>query len=186
MGYCSWCHKETDRLTSDNVGGELVMICRDCHEKVSKSICRKCGDVYVTGIEGMCLSCAQIENAKKAKKRSEILAGVDWDLISDCISDTEFTEEDYERWTTFGQGNFTPEIRRENRRRWIAEKLVGMGYPLVIIENNLDDIESLLEEHFSKILKNKIKIVIRTSSTKSIRGLQLLARKNNVFIAKAD
>ena len=184
MSYCDWCHDEVDDALLVKQGEDMV--CKKCIDLMEKSICRCCGETYISGVEGLCLACAQVESARKAKRRSEILMGVDWELIKDCVSDTEFTEEDYERWVTFGQGNFSPEIRRKNRREWIVKRLTQTNeYAVELVRSNLDDIESLLDEHFSSILRNKIRIIIRNGSSKSVRGLKIIARKGNVFIVEA-
>lgn len=182
MGSCDWCGKGGNLNYVAMESGKFFL-CKDCREKLAKSICRKCGEHYDIGIRGMCLGCAQVDTAKTEKIRNEKSLGVDTESLDDITTDREFTDEDYNNWVTFGQGNFSPDNRKENRRNWIIAKLLSDGYNEDSIKKNLRDIEEIININFSDLLNNKAKIVIEPNLHKNeIRNKVIIARLNKVYL----
>lgn len=189
MQTCEWCECITNEL-KDYQGSK---ICKTCNEKVTNSLCRKCGDAYPESLmlRGLCLSCLQIEETKRAVRREEAKIGIsNYDEI--VSAETEFTDEDFEKWMTYnpdGKG-YSPKDFKESallRRIWIMTKLNAVGIvDEVIINDNIADIEELIESNFSKLLHNKCRfyIINNMSDRKKTAGMTCIAHKNKVFIMK--
>lgn len=161
MKRCDWCNNIVDELLDVSSLGREYQICSSCSEKYSNNICIKCGSKLgvveaEADLMGMCPGCYQEHHAQRMRKANEVACGVDAEVLAIYTSGIEFTEQDYERWVIFGQGNFTPEYRRKCRIAWLKEKLPEQsGWTPEIIENNINDIEALMDRYISKIINKK-------------------------------
>ena len=189
MARCEWCGKATEEreIYTDAIG-ENHSICASCKETVDDCTCRKCGstvDPHLM-INGLCTNCIQLELKNKSKKREEVQMGVDSDVISDLTSEIEFTDEEYEKWLTWGHA-FSPENMnvKELRRMWIMVKLNAAGvYDNSVISKNFPDIELLLDRNFSKLVKQKCRILIGNSgeTRRIVRESKVIDYENEVYI----
>lgn len=187
MKVCAWCGSFVDELF--NYSG--ADICKSCKESVEHSVCRKCGETYPEELmmKGLCLNCMQIESAKQNKRRDEAMLGLGGGMdVSGASGELEMTDEDYEKWMLLGDKTITPAMLKRDmtaRRIWIMVKLNAAGiYDDEIINKNMADIEELLDENFSKIIKNKCRFVVLTSmrDRSKLGNDTCIAHKNNVFI----
>lgn len=137
--------------------GNTYQICKACEKIYKEGICRVCGQpLGFNAIEGKCLLCTQTDYAEDRRKQEEVNNGVDLESHMIYSSSSEFTDEDYEKWMTFGQGNFTVERRLRLRKKWVLNKLTGVnGWTAELIEQNYPDIEKILDRNFSKLLGKK-------------------------------
>lgn len=186
MKTCEWCESITEEL----VEYQGSKICKACSDSVNHSKCRKCGSTYpdVLMLRGLCLTCLQVEETERARKREEVKIGVD-DYETVC-AETEFTEEDYEKWMVYDPNSkgFKPKDFKESaflRRLWIMTKLNAVGIvDEKIINENIADIEDLITSNFSKLLYNKCRfyIINNMADRKKTAGMTCIAHKNKVFI----
>lgn len=187
MGKCAWCGKMATELEKVMSLGNSYNICAKCKEAFDNEECIKCGE-QVTGsnsIKGMCYGCSQDEYDEQQRKIEEMANGVASEQIDTYLTEFEFTEADYERWVTFGQGNFSPAYRKKCRHNWIRAKLVGeYGWSAEIVEGSINEIESLLERYMSKVIDKRYKIVYYDPSNKGQRIRQFVDRIGNIFIVE--
>lgn len=117
MGKCEWCGKKADVLTKVSSLGTAYKICNLCQAAHESDICISCGETIIGdgSIKGRCYACSQADYEERQREAEKIANEVaDYsDIYSTGI---EMTEEDYERWVTFGQGNFTPEYKKRCRQ----------------------------------------------------------------------
>lgn len=165
MAKCSWCGRVTAKLqVVEGVDGS-TKVCAACAEKFNNNLCRKCGapTSTVEMINGLCLSCFQLQLNEKAKRQEEIAVGVDKEALDIIKSEVVFTDEDYEQWLTMGKA-FSPDDMqnsRELRRLWILVKLNASGvYDGNVISDNLADIETLLDRNLQKLINRRCRIVV--------------------------
>lgn len=169
---CKWCKRkvnETEIKEFTDIMGTTVNICESCYEKaVVGSTCIKCGKAVEPTMlmDGLCMSCSQIEMNRKAKEKEELLSGVDSTLASMVTSDMEFTQEDYEHWLTL-RDDYRADGPYKNfaRQSWILVKLSAAGITSETVQaNDIESIETLLDRNLSKLIKNKCKLIIVNSA----------------------
>lgn len=193
MKTCEWCENIADEL-KDYQGSK---ICNNCYNAVTKYKCRKCGasiapsdDESFKGFKGLCLSCLQLEEIKRAKQREDVKLGVELD--SAMYADTEFTEKDYDEWMIYdpdSKGYKPSDFKNDAflRRLWIMTKLSAVGImDEKTINDNLADIEELISANFTKLLHNKCRfyIINKMADRKATEGMQCIAHKGKVWICK--
>lgn len=185
MKKCDWCGRVSQTLYPVMSLGTDYNICDKCKKANDEEICIECGEPIIGqgSIKGKCYGCSQAEYEEKQRKAEEIANGVDGELLSFYTSDVEFTEADYERWVTFGQGNFSPAYMRKCRQNWIREKLVtNGGWSPVLVETNMDAIETLMERHMSKVIEKKYAIVYYDSKNRKQKIRQFVDHIGHIFI----
>lgn len=186
MKRCDWCGKISNTLFSyESILGGDVEICENCNDTSRRYECRKCGTIVdpSTLVDGMCLNCVQIEYNKRTKMREELRAGVS-DIVA---SDTEISEEDYDRWMTLGHTFTSNDLKNDAvlRKLWIIVKFNCAGiYDNKIIDDNYCDIEELLDRNLSNLIGKKCKIVIADTpeSRKLIKQSDVIDYKNKTYI----
>lgn len=186
MKKCEWCGRNSENTHNVMSLGTEYKVCDKCIEASKNEVCIKCGETLTGGsIKGKCYGCSQEEYEATQRKAEEMANGVDIDLVDFYSNGVEFTEEDYERWVTFGQGNFSPDYMKKCRQNWIKEKLIGQGgWTRELIENNITELESLMEKHMSKIVEKKYSMVYYDGKTKGQKIRQFVDRKGNIFIVE--
>lgn len=193
MNSCDWCERQVSELnTYTDAIGDTHNICSKCYEHVKNCTCRKCNNVTDPNmlIDGLCTTCVQVKMAEKSRRQEEIRMGVDRELLSTLNRDITFTKQDYERWLTFGQGNFTPEQlknSRELKRLWILVKLNAAGiYDNEVISSHMKGIERLLDTNLSKLINNACRILIgNTAETRKIvRESEVIDYEDDIYILK--
>lgn len=184
MKMCEWCGLELDNVNTYEVLGTKYTICDKCVQASDNDVCITCGEPLYgqMAIKGECCGCQQIRAAKAEKKRSEIMNGLDIDALSELTSSVTFTEEDYDKWVTFGQGNFTPELRRKHRKDWIKNKLMTeSNWSEELFNNNEEDLDFLIDNYSNKMFNKSYSFAIK--GTKIARtGINIIAQKGNVMI----
>ena len=169
MAKCSWCGKVTAKPQVIEAMDGSHRVCTSCAEKFNNNQCRKCGTTVSTDllIQGMCMTCFQLQLNEKAKRQEEIARGVDREALDIIKSEVVFTDEDYEQWLTMGKA-FSPDDMknsRELRRLWILVKLNASGvYDGTVISDNVADIETLLDRNLQKLINRRCRIVIANNS----------------------
>lgn len=185
MARCDWCDRETDKLYPVTSLGTDYNICESCKKAHDNEVCIKCGETIIGqgSIKGKCYSCFQSEYEEKQRREEELASGVSSELLEYYSSGVEFTEEDYEQWVTFGQGNFTPEYLKRCRQNWLRIKLVEQGgWSPALVEQHLDEIESLMEKHISKVMNRKYLIVYYDGKTSRQKIRQFIDHIGNIFL----
>jgi len=182
-GKCQWCDEVCELYRFDVMGVEY-QICNKCRKAIENDKCIKCGQSLsgeVT-INGMCSGCQQIKSAKIERGRSEVMDGLGVEILAELTHSIVFTEKDYERWLTFSQGNFTPEVRKRNRRLWVKNKLIGeYNWSEDTFDKYVNDIEYLLDNYMHKMFNKSCTIVVK-GTTGVTRGLNIVASKGDVMI----
>ena len=122
---CDWCRNDSAVLKTYEVFGIEYNICEKCLEAHEKGVCIECGEPLDddVALNGKCSGCQQISEARTEKKRYEESNGLGSNALDDLTNSEKMTEDDFNSWLTFGQGNFSPETRATNRHRWISEKI---------------------------------------------------------------
>lgn len=166
MEYCDWCKKSSKSLVKVSSLGNDYKVCPECHTAFSNGVCRVCGETLgLNSLEGCCILCAQRDFYEVKKKQEEVSNGLDPEIQKLYSSSSIIDENDFNRWMTFGQGNFTPESQKRNRQNWIRNKLsTSEFWTPELIELNMDDIEILMDRNFSKIFGRKYVIIYMTES----------------------
>lgn len=190
MKSCAWCGK----LTNDLITYKGDKVCKKCHSSVTSSKCRKCGELFPEEnmFRGLCISCLQVEEVERAKRREEALVGIDVNTFDS--GETSFTEADFERWMTYDPDHrgFTPKDFKESmflRRLWIMTKLNAAGIvDEAVINRSMADIEELIESNFSKLINNKCRFFIFNSMSdrRKAAGMKCIAHKNKVYIMSVE
>lgn len=191
MAKCEWCNKNVNSLNviTDSFG-EVQNVCDSCKESHSANECIVCGSVTDMILKGRCMNCYQAILHTKAKKKEEALNGVmGTDEYSASISsELELTEEDYERWLTMGNTVSPKDIKEDVRlrRMWIIVKLSTAGIDMDLINEYAPIVEELLETCFSKLIRNKCRIVIANNSEtkKLVKSGTIIDYKDDVYILK--
>lgn len=186
---CDWCKKEVEEITVYEVLGVDYEICGKCLKAKEEDLCITCLEPLYgqMTMNGECSGCQQIREAKSEKRRGEIMNGLGVDVLAELTHSVVFTEEDYERWVTFGQGNFTPEKRKQYRRNWIRNKLISeCKWEEDIFDENVADIEYLLDNYSHKIFNKSCTFMINNKETKGLRGVNIIERKGNVMIIEKE
>lgn len=193
-GNCEWCDKEDVELVRYEhmeIGG-IYDICKECAVSADEGNCITCGDPLYgeASLNWECIGCQQIKEAKVEKRRSEVLNGLGLDTLAELTHSVEFTEEDYERWVTFGQGNFTPEKRKQYRRNWIRKKLAReYGWCQKQFDENFEDVEWLLDNYSHRIFSQSCIFSIVDGSkenARKLRGMNIIARKGKIVVVDSE
>ena len=184
MKKCEWCGKPSVKLNQAMSLGTMYSVCDKCFKAHTDEVCIICGDPVVgTSVKGKCLSCSQEEYEEKQRKAEEMAIGVDSSLLEIYATGVEFTEADYERWVTFGQGNFTPEYARQCKRNWLRNKLVNQGgWDPAIVDSKMDAIESLMDKYTSSIFDGKYVLVYYDGKNTKNRIRQFISKVDNIFL----
>lgn len=188
-GRCNWCKKESDKLEQRDTVGKIVYVCKECIAAEEADVCITCGnDLYGTyALNGECAECNQIREAESEKLRSEVMNGLGVDVLSKLTHSVVFTEEDYEKWVTFGQVSLSPERIRDNRRAWIKNKLIKeCGWETEVFNANVEDIEWLLENHSSHIFKKNCTFMINNGNSRGLRALNIVAKHGKVMVVDKE
>lgn len=185
MKTCALCGRKVDsEMAKINVAGGSAEVCERCIDRINNSQCVKCGEPYIYGVNGLCLDCAQVEAAKREKRRSEVLMGVDID--SSLIPSGEFTPESFNKWITMGKEIFDPETRARARLTWLKSLARNYG---VSDENKVAEAAQvaaqLLDEKYSTLIKRNFRVIIAENPS-HVRGKKLLARRGMVYIVDID
>jgi hypothetical protein len=184
MATCDWCNKDTDQLFNCSELGNKFKICKDCYVsyKNGKGVCRVCGSpLNGKSIHGRCLICAQLNITEENRERDEESCGAV--LPPEYSNGSTMTEEDFNDWVTFGQGNFTPKLRRELRINWLTKKLANdPDWNPKMIVGYISDFEKLLDKYYDDICSNKYKLkhVAFFKGDKS----KIVARENQILLVK--
>ena len=84
---------------------------------------------------------------------------------------------------TFGQGNFSPKKRTENRRKWLYKKLCGKdNWTEGLIDVYLPSLEKLMDKYFDQILNDRYKLVMITGNESFKPGSIVKIEKNIAII----
>ncbi len=187
MNKCDWCGKETEKTYKVSSLGNDYQVCSNCKQANDNEVCIKCGEP-ITGhgsINGLCYGCSQAKYEEEQRREEEVASGVALELLEAYSNGVEFTEEDYNQWVTFGQGNFTPQYLKQCRQNWLRRKLVDQGgWSKELVESNLDQIEALMEKHISKVLDGRYMLVYYDSKNKKQRIRQFIDHTGNIFIVE--
>ena len=187
---CKWCGKITNELTlyRDAIGEEHN-ICSSCLENAENNKCRKCGVITdsLLILDGLCTTCVQVKINEQSRRKEEARMGVDRELTDSIISELELTDEDYEQWLTMGKTFSDSDMANsvELKRIWIMVKLNASGiYDNDVIGDNIEDIESLLDRNFSKLVRRKCKLLIALTpqDRQLIRESNVVDYENKVYI----
>lgn len=189
MSTCQWCGKEINKTFKVSSLGNQYEVCSKCYQANQDEICIRCGEP-ITGhgsINGLCYGCSQKDYEEKQRREEELSSGVALELLEAYSTGIELTEDDYNWWVTFGQGNFTPQYLKQCRQNWLRKRLTGDGgWSKELVENNLDAIESLMEKHISKVLDGKYMLIYydskNSSGKKRIR--QFIDKSGNIFLVE--
>lgn len=182
---CDWCEETSDTIVEYEYFGNVHNICNKCKGFIESDICRTCKESLYGGmaIKGECDNCQQIREVKEEKRRTEVLNGLGVDMFSELNSCVTFTEEDYEKWVTFGQGNFTVEYKNRCRREWIKHKLLEEnGWDEKTFNENIDDMMYLMEHNVRKMFNRNCTFAIKSVDSKKLRGVNIVDMRNNVVI----
>lgn len=184
MAICEWCGKNSASTHPVMSLGNRYSICDDCYKAHKDEMCIKCGSpIYGQGsIKGKCQACVQEEYEEEQRKEEEEANGVAAELLEIYSSGVEFTEEDFEQWLTFGQGNFTPERSRACRQDWLRKRLTEQGdWSLELVNANMADIEKLMERHISNVIDRKY-IMVYYDGSKRVKIVQFVDRVGNIYL----
>ena len=165
MKKCEWCNKEVQYVAKCNNLGVSYNICRMCADILMKKMCRVCGGpLGKHSIKGVCLPCTQLGYTEANKHAEEASKGVDSITTKMFASDSNFTEDDFNSWMTFGTGYYSPEKRRQTRINWLKKRLKdNPDWTPETIEQYFMFIEKLMDRNFDKIASNQFRLVIITS-----------------------
>ena len=185
MARCDWCKKSAENMHTVVSLGTTYKVCDKCKSAHDNEVCIECGQPIMgqMSIKGKCQACAQEEYEEKQRKAEEMANGINSEeYMYIYTSGVEFTEEDYERWVTFGQGNFTPEKSRMHKRNWLRKRLVEQGgWSKELVEENLDNIEKLMDKHISKVIDRKY-VMVYYDGKQGTRITQFVDRIGNIFL----
>lgn len=199
MGKCDWCGHESDNLIKHmDAIGDAYNICEECNKKVVLGCaCRKCGNVGDPSmmVNGLCVSCVQVEMVNKSKKQEDARRGLGLDVIHEIYErqggEVELTDEDYEQWMTFRVRPSAPKLdimkSMELKRLWILIKLNATGvYDTDVIADNFKNIEALLDRNFTKLIGNRCRIIIADTPEmrKVVRESEVIDYNDKVYIIK--
>lgn len=161
MKYCDWCKKACDETVEAESAGNIYNICKACDSKLKQGVCRICGKpIGFNSIEGKCIVCTQVDYTEARRKQEEMTLGIDAEMQRILSSPLEFTDEDYERWMTYGKGDIDPEIRRGFRKKWVIDTFDGkFGWTAATLNARYPVIEKLLDRNFSKMLGKQLAMV---------------------------
>lgn len=187
MKRCEWCGKQSQEVFKVQSLGTEYSVCKSCRTAHQDETCIICGESTSAGsIKGRCYGCSQADYEERQRKAEEVANGVDMDLFEFYSNGVEFTEQDYNEWVTFSQGDITPEKRKRTRRNWIRKKLLDEGkWTTQMVEENLDDLEYLLERYMAKIINDRYAIAYYDGKNKAQKRIrQFIDHRGNVFIVE--
>lgn len=186
MSKCEWCGKETDKTMTVTSLGNSYNVCKTCYEANENETCIKCGNPIIGhSICGLCYGCSQAAYEDKRRHEEELASGVAYELLESYSNGVEFTEDDYNAWVTFGQGNFTPQYLKQCRQNWLRRKLVDQGgWSADLVESNLDAIEALMEKHISKVMNGTYMLVYYDPKKTKQRIRQFIDHTGKIFLVE--
>ena len=140
-------------------------------------------------IQGKCETCYQLEMVERQKRQSEVQQGlVDFD---DEVNERQvkITESDFQKWLTMSNTFKPSDLARsiELKRLWIFVKLRLAGiYDNDVINENMGDLEILLNRCFSKLVGNKCRLFIVSTSRdmQRIKRDEIIDFEGNSYILK--
>lgn len=184
MGKCDWCGGDTTDLTKITDLGNQYNLCRRCLTRRSNRVCRVCkGKLGNNSIMGICLGCVQLGYTESLRDEEEAKAGVDAYSVQQFSGSVTFTEQDFNDWMTFGQGNFTPARRTENRKKWLIKRFEGNPeWTKELIEFNIASIEKIMDRNFSKLQDKRYTLKILTGQESFKRGAIVDMEKNILLV----
>lgn len=183
---CDWCKINADTIVDRDYNGTLVHICTRCDTAYSNDICIKCGEISDPLINGKCIGCTSIDAAKIEKKKQEAINGLGVDVLSELTESVTFTEDDYEKWLTFGKEKYSIAYRQRRRRAWIKSKIVSQSHwTEEQFDDSLNDIEAILE-NYPYVFTRDCKFVLwDPDSTDQFISGNILAFSNQVYLIEA-
>lgn len=205
MARCDWCGKnvKTLEIITDSMG-EVANVCDSCKANSDAHECIRCGNVSDMLFKGKCMNCVQVDNYKKQVRQDEVALGISTaeDLEEDATevdskmakksnycAEFDLSDEEYDNWMTMGNTVSPKDIKGnpQLRRIWLIVKLNAAGLPLSAINSYIEDLETLLDACFMKLINRKCKIIIANSSEnrKLIKASTVIDYKNDVFIVEA-
>ena len=187
MKKCDWCGRLVTNPKQVESLGEMYRVCDTCFDANANDTCIKCGKAlgWESGRKGLCADCFEEQYEESQRKNEEMLAGIDIETYSIYTSEIEFTEEDYERWVTCGQGNFTPDNMKKYRLIWLKSKLSGSPtWTSELVEEKFDDIEKLLNGNLSKLTSGGFILINRDSKAKGPRITEFINKSGTVYLIK--
>jgi len=182
---CNWCEKEVDKLNVYQDYFSEYEICDNCLKQIEKGVCRTCGELLdgVIAYKGECYQCQQISASKKQKHKIDVLNGIFEDPKElELMSGSEFTEEDYVDWMTFGSKRLSPEEIRRNRLIWVKIRLKRFGWTDELIDNNINDFYNLLDRHGASLVRNTLTVVLN-DGTRPINGV-IVDRSGSLYLVQ--
>lgn len=203
MARCDWCGKnvKTLEIITDSMG-ETANVCNSCKASSDAHECIRCGNVSDMLFKGKCMNCVQVDNYKKQVRQDEVALGISTmeDLESADVdskmakksnycAEFDLSDDEYDNWMTMGNTVSPKDIKGDPqlRRIWLIVKLNAAGLPLSAINNYIEDLETLLDSCFMKLINRKCKIIIANSSEnrKLIKASTVIDYRNDVFIVEA-
>jgi len=190
MKECAYCGKKVETLVKVSDSFEdSYNVCNECKEKLDAGVCRVCGKPMDINIQGKCETCYQLEMVERQKRQSEVQQGlVDFD---DEVNERQvkITESDFQKWLTMSNTFKPSDLARsiELKRLWIFVKLRLAGiYDNDVINENMGDLEILLNRCFSKLVGNKCRLFIVSTSRdmQRIKRDEIIDFEGNSYILK--
>ena len=187
MKKCDWCGRITVNTKEVESLGEIYNVCSKCFLENQENICINCGEPigYEAGIKGMCSNCFDAQYEEKQRKKEEMVAGVDLETYEIYASCVEFTEEDYEKWVTFGQTKLSPEVMKKFRLIWLKHKLKNSPtWSEDLVKEKFDDIERVINGNLSKLTTGGLILVNIDGKAKGNRITEFVANSGTVYLVK--
>lgn len=181
---CDWCSTTDKDLTTHQVFGTVYKLCQICSAHHEDCVCITCGESLNEEIviKGECSGCQQIKAAKNEKRNNEVLNGLSADVLEELTQSVEFDEDDYGDWMVFSQGNFTPTVRKNNRKNWLKRKLVDEnGWDEETFNSSFNDIEYMLDKYASNFFDATYEITLKNAN---INKLNIVDQKGNIVVLK--
>ena len=189
MKECAYCGKKVETLIKvEDSFEDRYDVCQECKDTLDKKVCRQCGKPMDINIQGKCETCYQLEMIERQRRQSEVQQGLAIDFEEDDRQ-VKMTEDDFQKWltmnNTFGPADLARSI--ELKRLWIFVKLRVAGiYDNDVINENMEDLETLLNRCFKKLVGNKCRLFIASTSRdmQRIKRDEIIDFEGNSYILK--
>lgn len=183
MEDCEFCGCRLGTPEKRYVDGAEVLLCRKCAGMTDSNKCFVCEEVSDPLINGRCIACSTLAAARAEKRRHEIANGLGVDALEMLTRDVVFTEEDYERWLAFGQGNFKPSNTKTTRKIWLHSKVVkDSGWSEQEFQDNIDTLTALLERN-KDVFASPCRFMLYGGSGKSKKIVgTVIDKEKNVYL----